>query len=301
VSSVQGPEPTRAGQPGSSRSFIRALAIAALLLIAAFAAAPADAQEVPPGASDPPVVTDPPPPPPVDQQPVDTGAQTPPPAPEPTPAPDPTPAPTPSPDPGSSSEPTPPPSDIGGGTEPDNGQPAHPAGNGSGLTSSTDGVSTSLPASSTSGSDTTLNGSPTKTGYPDSWLGQDTFIVDKPVAGADRSVATTIRGRFAGLILLGATSRAKQMEAKARRTHETAKVSALGAGPPGPGNPLPGQNPFFNLLSGPGGIAANLMLAGMLAVLGAAFVLPRDLLKAFRTPTVTWRPLAYVPPIELPG
>jgi hypothetical protein len=64
---------------------------------------------------------------------------------------------------------------------------------------------------------------------------------------------------------------------------------------------LPGNNPFFNLLSGPGGIAAGMMLAGMLAVLGAAFLLPRDRLRAFRVPTVTWSPLAYVPPIELPG
>jgi hypothetical protein len=39
----------------------------------------------------------------------------------------------------------------------------------------------------------------------------------------------------------------------------------------------------------------------MLAVLGAALVLPHDRLKRFRTPTVSWSPLAYVPPIELPG
>jgi hypothetical protein len=274
-----------------------------MLLIAALAAAPANAQEVPPGGGDAgTTVTDPPPPPPPgDQQPADPGTQTPPP--DPTPAPDATPAPDPTlaPDPGPPIDTNPPPSDNtgGGSTEPDNRQPAHPGGNGSGLTSSTEAVNTSLPPRSTSGSDTT--GTPTTTGRPDTWLGQDTFIVDKADAGGAHSGATTSRGRFAGLVLLGASSRAKQIEAKARRGHETAKVSPLGAGPPGPGNPLPGQNPFFNLLSGPGGIAASLMLAGMLAVLGAAFVLPRDRLKAYRTPTVTWRPLAYVPPIELPG
>jgi hypothetical protein len=39
----------------------------------------------------------------------------------------------------------------------------------------------------------------------------------------------------------------------------------------------------------------------ILAVLAAAFVLPRDRSRIFRMPTVTWPPLAYVPPIESPG
>ena len=91
------------------------------------------------------------------------------------------------------------------------------------------------------------------------------------------------------------------MEASDRRSNETAKVSALGGGAPRPGKPLPGHNPFFNLLSGSGGIGGSFVLASVLAVLGAAFVLPRERFKAFRTPSVTWSPLAYVPPIELPG
>ncbi len=143
--------------------------------------------------------------------------------------------------------------------------------------------------------------SPAATGGSDSWLGEDTFVLDKRGGGHSSGGTTTVRRRFAGLFLLATSSRAKRMEAKARRSHETEKVSALGAGPPGPGNQLPGQNPFFNLLSGSGGIGASLVLASVLAVLGAAFVLPRDRSKAFRTPTVTWSPLAYVPPIELPG
>jgi hypothetical protein len=143
--------------------------------------------------------------------------------------------------------------------------------------------------------------SPTATGGSDAWLGQDTFVLDKRGGDHGSGGATTVRRRFAGLLLLGTTSRAKRMEAKARRSNETAKVSALGAGPPGPGNPLPDQNPFFNLLSGTGGIGGSLVLASVLAVLGAAFVLPRDRLRALRMPTVTWSPLAYVPPIELPG
>jgi len=282
--------------------------IAALLLVAAFAAAPANAQEATPvtGASDPPPVTELPPP---DQPPApDPGAGSNPSTPTPpadTPPADQPPANPPV------NDPPPPPVDQnpttgdgggngGGVTEPD--RPAHP---GNGSTSSTSGPADSwAPSSSTTGSeDTTVTGTGTSTNTsdPDSWLGQDTFIVDKTAAGHDDSAAATIRSRFGGLILLGASSHAKEIEAKARRSNETAKVSALGGGPPGPGHQLPGQNPFFNLLSGPGGIAANLMLAGLLAVLGAAFVLPRDRLRALRMPTATWRPLAYVPPIELPG
>jgi hypothetical protein len=136
--------------------------------------------------------------------------------------------------------------------------------------------------------------------YADAWLGQDTFVVDKTPA-RDHDSAPVIRRSFAGLFVLATSTRATRMEAKARRSHETAQVSPLGPGPPRPGIPLPNQNPFFNLLSGPGGAAAGLMLASMLAVLGAALVLPRDRFQRFRMPTVTWSPLAYVPPIELPG
>jgi hypothetical protein len=43
------------------------------------------------------------------------------------------------------------------------------------------------------------------------------------------------------------------------------------------------------------------MLLSLLAVMAASFALPNERSKAFRTPAVLWRPLAYVPPIELPG
>jgi hypothetical protein len=84
------------------------------------------------------------------------------------------------------------------------------------------------------------------------------------------------------------------------RGHETAKASPSGGGLPGYDGRLPGHNPFFNLLSGTGSAGAGLILL-LLAVLGASIALPNNRFKAFRTPTVTWRPLAYVPPIELPG
>jgi hypothetical protein len=295
LSSINGPEPTRAGT-ASSRSLFRALAIAAMLLLAALAAAPAYAQDAGGDPTTPPV-SEPPPPPPVDQTP----------PPDPAPTPDPTvntpPADT-----------TPPASETPVATDPGAGQ-STPATNDSPAdtghrqptrpndefttTTSESGPSPTSPTSSTGGPSKDLSRS--KAGYSDSWLGQDTFVIDKATT-KDHAGLKTVRRRFAGLFLLGASTRATRTEAKARRANETEKVSAIGSGgPPSPGNPLPSQNPFFNLLSGPSGIAASLMLAGMLAVLGAAFVLPRDRLRAFRTPTVTWSPLAYVPPIELPG
>jgi hypothetical protein len=297
LSSINGPEPLRAGQSASSRSLFRALAIAAMLLLAALAAGPAYAQDAGGGAPTPPV-SDPAAPPPV----TDTTPS------PPTQTPD-SPANTPP------AESIPPPSDQPVATDPGAGQstPAtndspvdaghkQPARPSDAFTTTTSGPSSSAtsPSSSTAGpsSDLTSSG----TGHPDSWLGQDTFVIDKTKATTDHEGLKTVKRRFAGLFLIGASTKATRTEAKARRANETAKVSAIGSGgPPTPGNPLPRENPFFNLLSGPSGIAASLMLASMLAVLGAAFVLPRDRLRAFRTPTVTWSPLAYVPPIELPG
>jgi hypothetical protein len=158
--------------------------------------------------------------------------------------------------------------------------------------------SASAPSSTSSGSDSDFTGTG---GGEDTWLGQDSFVVGSEAAAVKEEVASPTVRRFGGMLILGTTSHAKQVEAEARKSHEIAQVTAIGSGPPGSGTPLPGNNPFFNLLSGPGGAAAGIMLAGMLAVLGAAFLLPRDRLRAFRIPTVTWRPLAYVPPIELPG
>jgi hypothetical protein len=120
------------------------------------------------------------------------------------------------------------------------------------------------------------------------------------VAGSGGSGPGAYGGRFPGLFAFAAT-RATRIEARQRRGHETAKVSPLGGGLPGGGGGLPHDNPFFNLLSGPGGAGGSLMLISLLAVLGASIALPRALAKPFRTPSAPWRPLAYVPPIELPG
>jgi hypothetical protein len=131
--------------------------------------------------------------------------------------------------------------------------------------------------------------------------GQDSFVLDatKP-RGSAGAAPRTNHTRFQTSFGLGAPSRATRLEAKAPRGYETAKASPLGGGLPGHGGQLPGQNPFFNLLSGPGGAGAGLILL-LLAVLAASIALPNERFKAFRTPTLAWRPLAYVPPIELPG
>ena len=122
-----------------------------------------------------------------------------------------------------------------------------------------------------------------------------------PEASGDRRPRTPIRAPCGARAGTRSTSRAEAMAegSAARSGHANAKLSPLG-GPPGFGNQLPSRNPSVSLLRDTGG-AAGLSLAGMLAVLGAAVALRRDRSRIFRMPTVTWRPLAYVPPIELPG
>jgi hypothetical protein len=293
---------------------MRAIAIAASLIVAAVAAAPAWADDTGGGAT---VVETP--------SPGDggSGAVTPPPNPDPGPTTD-TGGSTPTTTDGSPSAADPiPPADTGNGSGTDPGGSANttPAddfsGSGDDKTQkrspvhdqSSDSSSASSSPASTAPS-TTAAGSPgdggpptdPATGYQGEWAGQDSFLVDATSpTDSGGAAAGGYHGRFSGLFAFGAASRASRLEAKARRGHDTAKVSALGGGTPGGGGQLPGQNPFFNLLSGPGGAAAGMMLMSLLAVLGASIALPRNRLNRFRTPTVTWSPLAYVPPIELPG
>lgn len=115
------------------------------------------------------------------------------------------------------------------------------------------------------------------------------------------AAAQTSEARFPGFFGLATAGRTIPLAAMDARGHETAKASPLGGGLPGHGSRLPGRNPFFNLLSGPGGADAGLMLLILLAVISAAYALPNQRFKALRTRTAVWRPLAYVPPIELPG
>ena len=133
--------------------------------------------------------------------------------------------------------------------------------------------------------------------------GQDSFVPERTKGrrGSDRSSARAnhaARSR-APHFEPGTASRVIRLEAKERGGHATGKASPLD-GLPGHGSQLPSQNPFFSLLSGSGGGGTGLLLL-LLAVLGASIALPKRRYKAFRPPAVPWRPLAYVPPIDLPG
>jgi hypothetical protein len=131
--------------------------------------------------------------------------------------------------------------------------------------------------------------------------GQDTSVLERTERrGSDRAVAPANRARSRGRFESGAVARVIRLEAPQGGGHETGKVSPLGGGLPGRGGQFPSQNPFFSVLSGSGGAGTGLLLL-LLAVLGASIALPNRRFDAFRTPAVPWRPLAYVPPIELPG
>jgi hypothetical protein len=61
------------------------------------------------------------------------------------------------------------------------------------------------------------------------------------------------------------------------------------------------NNPFFSLFGGGGGAPGAVLLVGLLAVLAATSLRAPEGMKAFLASTATWRPSAYVPPIESPG
>jgi hypothetical protein len=129
----------------------------------------------------------------------------------------------------------------------------------------------------------------------------DTFVVETPKKqGSDRAAARKSHARSSKRLGPATAGRTAPLDAKTRSGHESGKASQSDGALPGHGRQLPGQNPFFNLLSGSGGAGTGLVLL-LLAVLGMSIALPRRHFKAFRTPAVPWRPLAYVPPIELPG
>jgi hypothetical protein len=121
------------------------------------------------------------------------------------------------------------------------------------------------------------------------------FTVDAalPLAGQIRVVHGV-----AGLVLLRTARPAVQREAQARANGRVPQASDIG-GPAGGGATLPGL--FLSLAGGGGGSGVILVLVGVLAVLTRPIVLlPQDK-RAFRQPAASWRPSAYVTPIELPG
>jgi hypothetical protein len=131
--------------------------------------------------------------------------------------------------------------------------------------------------------------------------GQDSFVPEgtKDRGSGRPSARANHAARSLAHLESGTASRVIRLEAKERGGHATGKASPLD-GLPGHGSQLPSQNPFFSLLSGSGGAGTGLLLL-LLAVLGAVIALPNHRYKAFLAPAVPWRPLAYVPPIELPG
>jgi hypothetical protein len=118
--------------------------------------------------------------------------------------------------------------------------------------------------------------------------------VKPPGAGGSIPLA-----RSFGLGIFRAT-RATRLEAHARQEGESPKLSALGTGPLIPGGPSHGLGSFLDLFSGSGG-GATLMLFGLLGILAVTLLPLADRTRAFWLPMVTWRPSAYVPPIEQPG
>jgi hypothetical protein len=129
---------------------------------------------------------------------------------------------------------------------------------------------------------------------------RDKFVLENTKPGKSRRAAARTRHARSPQPLGSAPAdRDIQQVVKERRGHETEQVSPPAHGLPGHA-PLPDQNPFFNLLGGASGSGAGLVLV-LLAVLGASIALPSQRSKALRTRAAVWRPLAYVPPIELPG
>ena len=105
------------------------------------------------------------------------------------------------------------------------------------------------------------------------------------VAGAG-AVATAI-GRVPAL---GARERAARDAARAYANGSAVTVSDAGSGL------------FASLFGGSGGGGGGaVLLLTVVGILAVFRLLPPDWNRAFRMPTVIWRPSAYVPPIEHPG
>jgi hypothetical protein len=262
--SVSGPEPRDGSPHASTRRLVGAFAIVTTLLLASFAASPAWAQDAGGATSpDPPGAADAPPPvPPAPTAPTSSSGSAPA-VPSPPAVPD---VPPVEQHTGAGAS-----GPASGDTASQGGsKPPHGGGNRGSYVYSTDGLTTTISV-------------PAKSADP----------------GKKPPVSPAAHANPGSLRAVDKPGRSDGHGSAARSRRANAKISPLG-GPPGFGNQLPSRNPSVSLLTDTGGVA-GLALAGMLAVLGAAVVLRRDRSSIFCMPTVTWRPLAYVPPIELPG
>ena len=127
----------------------------------------------------------------------------------------------------------------------------------------------------------------------------DAFFAAIPGTGGGGG---TPGGPTAGIarMLFGAAGPAAKLEAAKRQRHETAEARALGPGGPGSG-PGSGSRSFLNLFTGGSGGTGAVLLLGLFGILSVWRMLPPDWTRAFRMPTTTWRPAAYIPPIQHPG
>jgi hypothetical protein len=130
--------------------------------------------------------------------------------------------------------------------------------------------------------------------------GRDRFAVEKRGSTGGAGIPTSI-ARYPALFGQAVGDTVTALEAMERLAHEAAMASPMGGGLPGHPSPVPSQNPFFSLLNSPGSADAGLVMLVLFAVLAASFTLQKQSFSALRMPADVWRPLAYVPPIELPG
>jgi hypothetical protein len=104
---------------------------------------------------------------------------------------------------------------------------------------------------------------------------------------------------FGGFRALGGIGPAAAQD----RRRDTEPPSRAIAAPAGsmPGGPGPSQGPSMGLFGAAGGASAGVALLTLLGMACGWLVLAPDRQRAFLTSTATWRPSAYVPPIEHPG
>ena len=128
----------------------------------------------------------------------------------------------------------------------------------------------------------------------------DAFIDAFAIAGSGGTPPGGTAGASIRGVLFHAGGAAAKLEAAQRRSNDAAEASAIGGSAP-PGALGSGTNPFFSLFSGGGGGGSAVILLFLLGIIAVWRIVPPDLTKAFLSPTATWRPSAYIPPIQHPG
>jgi hypothetical protein len=108
------------------------------------------------------------------------------------------------------------------------------------------------------------------------------------------------RAAINGLGTLGAIGTAVE-RGKHRDAKPVSRADPMSGGGSGPGGSGPGPGPSLGLFGAGGGAGAGVALMTLLGMACGWFLLAPDRKRAFLTSTATWRPSAYVPPIEHPG